>query len=236
MSIYTGPNTTVPQFFDIVENHTNEFVSLQAQLAAADGDVDKARGQWLDTTDNTEVAKLRAAIESANQKLAALAEKHVEVKTLSDSEREDLKKKLASLRDEIRHGRGLIVDIASTVPGGDIEGVKAALESLPDPTRGRKASTGGAKTGSTLPRVSVDLVVSGGKFTDHPFKAFSALAVATKSEVEDLQKAFAQAAGVEHKDIATVKREVSFKFQVDPDSPVYSVTATPKRLETPKAA
>lgn len=231
MSVYTGPNTTVPQFFDIVEAQQTEFVKLQSELAAADGNVDKAREEWLSTTDNAEVAKLKAAIESANQKLAALAEKNVSVTQLSDEEKAAAKAKLAELRDQIRHGRGLILDIATTVPGGDAEGVKAALESLPDPTRSRKGSVGGAKTGSTLPRVSVDLKVSGGKFNDQPFKAFSAASVATKIEVEDLQKAFAQAAGVEHKDIATVKRPVEFKVQADPDSPVYTFHATPKRLQ-----
>jgi hypothetical protein len=229
MSIYTGPNTTVPQFFDIVEGHTNEFVKLQGELSAADGNVEKAREEWLSTTDNAEVAKLRAAIESANAKLAALAEKNVQVKSLSDEEKEALKSKLSTLRDEIRHGRALIVDIASTVPGGDVEGVKAALETLPDPTRGRRVSSGtGAKTGSNLPRASVDLAVSGGKFDAQPFKSFSAAAVALKTQVADLQKAFAAAAGVEHEKISEVKTPVVFKFQ--DGGPVYDIEATPKKL------
>lgn len=234
MTIYSGSNTTVVQLFDILEKDSNDFLEKSAKLAAADGDVDKARAAWLDTTDNAEVAKLRKAIETAQEKLQALAEKNVSVDQMSPEDKEALKTSVSEMRTRVRNGRSLILDLAKQL-NNDVEGVEKALEEFPDVTKGRGSSTG-AKTGSSLPRVSVDITVTGGNFTaEEPgvYKSFSFLAKDLHTSVEDLQKAFAEAAGVDHSEISGVKRPVEFKFQATAEGSVYTISTTPKKNEKP---
>lgn len=234
MSIYTGTNITVPKFFEILEGHQNEYAALAAELAAAGGNVDRARTEWLETTDDTEVVKLRAAIKAAEEKLAAKAAAAVAELNLSEDEATAKKEQLKELRTQIRKGRELIIEMAEQL-SDDVEGVKAALENYPDVTRtgkvGRPAGSGAG--GSALPRVSVDITVHGGALEGKTFEAFSFLAKALKTEVKDLQLAFASAAGVDHKDIADVKRPVEFKIQPVEDGPVYTVSTTPKQNKKP---
>lgn len=232
MSIYTGSNTTVVQLFDILENDSASFQTLQAKLAAADGDVDKARAAWLESTDNAQVAKLRAAIEQANAKLAELAEKNVSVETLSDDDRAKLKDQVSEMRTRVRNGRSLILDLAKQL-NNDVEGVQKALDEYPDVTKGVRSGGTGAKTGSSLPRVSVDITVNGGSLENAKYKSFSFLAKDLHTDVESLQKAFAEAAGVEHSEISGVKRDVEFKFQATENGSVYTISTTPKKNEKP---
>lgn len=232
MTIYTGSNATVGPFFDLLETFSEQYKSVQAELIASDGDADKARAAWLESTDDPQVAKLRAAIESANAKLAELAEKNVTVHTLSDEEKKAKADQLKSLREKVKKGRELVLEMAE-MQHDDSEGVRAALESYPDVTKSRKGiSTGGAKTGSSLPRASVDLYVTGGKI-DQKFETFSAAAKALNTDVETLQLAFADAAGVEHKEIASVKTPQEFKVDVvsaEGDAVTYEIHTTPKKL------
>lgn len=235
MSIYTGSNSTVTQLFDILEADSGSFNEMRAKLAAADGDVDKAREAWLDSTDNAQVAKLRAAIEKANQQLAELAEKNVSVETLSEDDRKALEESIKAMRTRVRDGRTLILDLAKQL-NNDVEGVSKALEEYPDVTRGARVGSAGAKTGSSLPRVSVDINVTGGTFTEEApgvYKSFSFLAKDLHTDVESLQKAFAEAAGVEHSEISGVKRDVEFKFQAAEGGSVYTISTTPKKNEKP---
>lgn len=234
MAIYTGSNTTVVQLFDILEQDSGTYQELQAKLAAADGNVEKARESWLESTDNAEVLKLRKAIEVATEKLQALAEKNVSVSELSDEDREKLKTSVSEMRTRVRNGRSLILDLAKQL-NNDVEGVEKALEEFGDVTKGRGTGSG-AKTGSSLPRVSVDIRVTGGTFTeDKPglYKSFSFLAKDLHTDVESLQKAFAEAAGVEHQEISGVKRPVDFKFQATENGSVFHVFTTPKQNEKP---
>lgn len=235
MSIYEGSNTTVTQLFDILENDSASYKDMQAKLAAADGDVDKARSAWLESTDNAQVAKLKAAIVAAQEKLAALAEQNVSVSEMSEDDRKKLEESVKAMRTRVRDGRNLILDLAKQL-NNDVEGVQKALDSYPDVTRGRAVSTGGAKTGSTLPRVSVDITVTGGNFTeDKPgtYKSFSFLAKDLHTDVESLQKAFAEAAGVEHSEISGVKRDIDFKFQATEGGSTFHIFTTPKKNEKP---
>lgn len=232
MSIYAGSNTTVVQLFDILESDSNSYKDLQAKLAAADGDVEKARATWLESTDNAQVAKLRAAIEKANQQLAELAEKNVSVESLSEEDLTKLKENVTEMRARVRNGRSLILDLAKQL-NNDVEGVEKALIEFGDVTKGRGPSVGGAKTGSSLPRVSVDIVVNGGALENAAYKSFSFLAKDLHTDVESLQKAFAEAAGVEHSEISGVKRPVEFKFQATENGSVYTISTTPKKNEKP---
>lgn len=229
MTIYTGSNATVGPFFDLLETFSEQYKSVQAELIASDGDADKARAAWLESTDDAQVAKLRAAIASANEKLQELAEKNVVTTQLSEEEKKAKADQLKSLREKVRKGRELVLEMAE-MQHDDSEGVRAALENYPDVTKSRKGiSTGGAKTGSSLPRASVDLWVQGGKI-DQKFMTFSAAAKALDTEVADLQLAFANAAGVEHKDISSVKTEQRFTYTVGDVE--YKIHTTPKRLQT----
>jgi hypothetical protein len=180
------------------------------------------------------VEKLRAAIAKANEQLAALAEKNVVTESLSDEDKAKLEESVKEMRTRVRNGRSLILDLAKQL-NNDVEGVSKALDNYPDVTRGRGVSTG-AKTGSTLPRVSVDIKVVGGTFTeDKPglYKSFSFLAKDLHTDVETLQKAFAEAAGVEHSEISGVKRDLDFKFQATEEGSTYHIFTTPKKNEKP---
>lgn len=224
MSTYSGPDTTSAQLLEKHEDHVNSYKELSGRLAAAEGDREAAIDSWMESSEDVAAAKLRKAIETATEKLRALAEDNLPTEALSDEEKVQLSEELDSLKTQVKNGITTITKVSEMFEI-DAEGVAKALEEIGDPTRSNRGRKPGS-SGSALPRTSVDIVLNGGKYTNQPAVAFSALAKMLDVEVKDLQLAFAEAAEVEHSKISEVKRPVAFDFTVNDVK--YHVATTPK--------
>lgn len=231
---YTGPDETSKQLLDRHTENVSAYSKIAAQLAAAEGDRDKAVQSWMESASDAQVVKLRTQIETLRNKMLELAEKAVgEQVTLS----EDVKAKLVAERDElkgkIKSGINVINQVAETF-NIDLEGVKAALTEIGNPTssgRGRPAGS----AGSTLPRVSVNVTLTSSAAPDKPqeFETMSAAATTLENmELKEFQERFAKAAGVPHSNIKNVNEPVEFQVKTSSGT-VWTVQTTPKEREKP---
>lgn len=237
-TLYSGPHPIAGTLFEQIEQRVKEFESISARLAAADGDVEKAFTAYIESSDDAQAVKLRAVIEKAQTQLRELAEKNVQVETLSDEEKAKLTTEANLIRTNVGDSLKAIEAVNKSIPA-DVEGVEAALKTFRqnDPTRSKKGRpVGSSNTGSNSPRTYVDILIVGGNIgADEPraFPTFSALASFFKCEVLDLQKAFAEAAKVDLEAVASVDVPVSFSFQPHPNGATYSVMTTPKSRKKP---
>lgn len=231
--LYNGPHPIAGTLFEQIETKVTEFEQITARIAAADGDVEKAYAAYIDSSEDAAAVKLRAVIEKATTQLRELAEKNVKVETLSDEEKAKLTTEANLIRTNVADSLKAIEAVNKSIPA-DVEGVEAAVKAfrLNDPTRSKKGRpVGTANTGSNSPRTYVNITVVGGNIpADSPraFARFSDLASFFKCEVLDLQKAFADAAGVEMSAVAGVDVPVSFSFKPHENGASYSVSTTPK--------
>jgi hypothetical protein len=229
---YEGPDQVFGRMLPALYDLTVEYSKLSAELAAADGDRKTALEEFMKSSDMPAVQKLRQQIDSAKAKLLELAEKNVSDVQLSEEDREKRRVEMDELKKKIRAGHDAISN-GVKVLGQDVEGITKALEEIGDPTksgRGRKAGT----PGSSLPRVSATVTVTGGNLENEVYDSFSKVAMALDVEVKDLQVAFAEAAGVKHEDIKTVTESVTFEFTPPhPNASKYTLTTTPKARAKP---
>jgi hypothetical protein len=230
---YDGVDTVSKAMLDQLSATCSQYSLLSSQLAAADGDREAGLSAWMESADNPQAAKLRTTIENAMKKLRELAEQNVESVTLTDEDKTKLQVEMDELKSKIKAGydvcKNLIVGFSP-----DPEGVQAALDSIDNPvksTRGRKPGS----SGSSLPRVSATVTVTGGNYTEPKvFDSFSQVALALSVEVKDLQLAFAEAAGVTHENIKSVDHPVEFEFTPPhPNASTYTLTTTPKERKKP---
>lgn len=223
---YSGPDVVSMAMLTKLHETVNLYSQLETKLAAADGDRSAALKSWIDSTDNAAAVKLRQQIESANAKLNELAEKNVESVTLTEEDKAKANTELDALKPKIKAAFNVIENLIENM-SDDPEGVRNALNAISNPvksTRGRKAGSSGSK----LPRVSATVTVNGGALENQVYDSFSKVASVFKCDVEDIQKAFAEAAGVSHEDIKTVTDSVTFEFQPNSNGSVYTMTTTPK--------
>jgi hypothetical protein len=237
MSNYSGPDLMSAQLLEAYEVIASDYTNVATRLQAAEGDRDKALNHWVENSDDPQAVEIRDAIARATKRLQELAEEAVVSETLSESEKEALKTEASELKKKVRHSRDAILSVAETF-GTDPEGVKTALNEIGDPTKSARGRTAGT-TGSSLPRVSVNITVTGGNF-DKPmqYDSFSKMAntinAGADEAVKELQLAFAAAAGVDHADISSVKEPVTFEFTPEGSTAVYTVATTPKARKSPK--
>lgn len=228
---YEGPDGIAGAVVNLHEQDCKQYSELATQLQAAEGDREAAVKQWAETADDVQAEKLRAGIAKLNAQLHALAEKSVSADEMSDEDKAKIREQLESLGTKIRNGRNAAVSVAKTT-GTDVEGIQKYLdENVPDPTR-RKGAKGAATTGSSLPKASVNFTLVKGdeRIT---FDTFTLAAKHMDTTVEKLQLAYAEAASkatgskVEHADISSVTRELSFTFGD------YAVNTKPKARKKP---
>lgn len=232
---YTGHDPLAAPLLAALNAQVQSYKELSARLSAADGDRDKAIQSWIETTTNDKAVAIRRQMETLTAKLQELAEKNVVTETLSEDDKSKLTTERDSLRDNIRTAIGSIRDISKSL-GKDPEGVAKCIDLIGDPTRVGRGRKPGVSSGSNLPRVSATLSVVGGNFTaDKPevFESFSKAALGLNADVADMQKAFAEAAGVSHAEISSVKDSVTFDFTPHVNGSTFTITTTPKSRNKP---
>lgn len=227
---YEGPDEISKALLSKLNETVGKYSGIQTQIAAADGDRDTAIQSWMDSTDDAQAQKIRDRINTAMAQLRALAEKNVRTVELSEDDRAKLDVELTELKGKIQTGYKVLDNLIQNM-SEDPEGVKKSLETIDNPVksnRGRKAG----QTGSSLPRISAMVTISGGNFDDkdavNEFDSFSKVAAVLNCEVVDLQKAFADAAGVKHEDIKTVTKGIEFTFQPNENGTTYTLKTEPK--------
>lgn len=229
---YKGGHSLFTQLFDNLEQSVNNFQSIQTRVAAADGDKEKAYDAFMESSDDPQAIKLRTAIANATARLRELAEKSVVLESLSDEEKTKLTTEMSSHREQAKKGIEAVKSVSSAMAGSltedEINQVNDAVKVMSDKIgsgRGRKPGS----TGSSLPRASVTLTVTGGNLADEKFETFTALSQKLSVEPKDLQLAYAAAAGVKHEDIKEIKHPVSFTFKPDfENASEYIIIAAPK--------
>lgn len=236
MALYSGPHAIAVQLFEQIETKVKDFEAVSARLAAADGDKEKAYAAYIDLSEDKDAVKLRAIIEKATTQLRELAEKNVVIETLSDEDRAKLVTEANLIKTNIADSVRAVEAVNKSIPM-DPEGVANALAEFQknNPTRSKKGRpVGSGNTGSNSPRTYVNISVQGGNLTEpREFATFSALAGFFKSEVLDLQKAFANAAQVELDKVSGVDVPVAFEFKPHENGATYFVSTTPKERKKP---
>lgn len=227
---YVDVDPTLGVVLDKHALHAKMFEDLNSRLRAADGDRAAALQAYISTSDDAQVVKLRTVIEKANAQLNDLAEKNVVSETLSPEDKEKLVTESEELKAKFRDGRKAILSLADTMASMiDMDKVKKALETIGDPTRsGRGRKVG--DPGSSLPKASAVLKVSNAN-DSWTFQTFGEAAKHMAMSVEDLQKAFATAANVDHADIAQVDKPQS--FDLESKNGKFTVATEPKARQKP---
>lgn len=228
VKLYEGDNPLLQKLFDQLGGVYDEYVSLTGELAAATGDKDSAVDAVMKSDESAKAVQLRERIQKAMDELRAIAEKRVAETSLTDEEIAAKETRKTEIHAKLTKAVSNTAGLAETM--GLEDDVVAPLERVREALGKRKGASGGAKTGSSLPRVPVDVYCVGNGL-NQAFNSFSALAVATKSNVETIQKAFAEAAGVKHEDISSVKRPVDFTLVVGDVS--YEINTKPKDIKRP---
>lgn len=243
-TVYTGPDPVSSAMIADVERVTKDYLNLQAELAAASGDRDKAVQAWAESSSDDKAVKLREFIAKATKELTELAEANVKTVSLSEDQLAAKREELKQLKTLVRDKRSAAALVANTT-GIDTENALKALESIEDPTKGK----GGAKTGTPGPkgpRVSANVKVTGfGKDNNETqtFDGLSKAAAAIGVETKVVQEAYAKAAAVPFENIAKVSKPLSFditaaggkvfKFHTTPKPRANAVKAEAKPAEAP---
>lgn len=231
-TIYSGSHPLFGQLFGQLEQNVSSYTVNAGKLAAADGDQEKALASYMETSEDPQAVKLRTAIANATAKLRELAEKNVVTEELSDDDKKKLEIELNSFKELSKKGldavKSVLVAMNASLTEEEVRQVEEGIKTVATKIgsgRGRKPGV----TGSSLPRASVTLTVTGGNLKEEVFETFTALAQKLSAEPKDLQVAFANAAGVEHENIKEVKVPVTFEF-----TPPYENASTYLILATPK--
>lgn len=235
-SIYSGPDQVSSAMLAEVEKFSQQFVELNAELAAATGDRAKAVQSWVESSTDAEAVKIREVIEKAKAKLLELAEANVKDVNLTEEQVAAKQTELKELKTAVRDKRAATVMVANTI-NMDKEAVLKALESIEDPTKGKggvKAGTPGPKG----PRVSATVKVTGFGKDNNETQTFDGLSKAAQAigvETKVVQEAYAKAAAVPFENIAKVGKPLSFTVTSAGDK-AFQFATTPKPRGTAKAA
>jgi hypothetical protein len=224
---YDGPDVVSKAMLDNLAAICQHYQTLKDTLAAADGDKDALFKNWMETSDNPQAEKLRQTIANATAKLRELAEKNVPSAELTEEDRTRITVEMDEYTNKIKAGyqvaNGLLENITE-----DPENVKKALDSIENPVQSNRGRKPGS-TGSNLPRVSVNVTITGGNLTEpRHFESLSAATKVLNTDVETLQHAFAKAAGVAHANIKDVDVPLEFGFKSHENGAEYTVATTPK--------
>lgn len=215
---------------------TSAYTALAAELAAADGDLDKAVDAFLQTADDERSVALReklAELEDAVEKVQAAfydhAKANVQVTTLTPEQRAEKEKQLKKAAQDVKAN---ITATSSLLPQleflGDTEarGIwEAYLAEHPDPTRKRAAS---GNAGGGLPKYPAIVTLTTDTGAESEFQTISKAVGPLGMTVREFYETLAKAAGVELADVAQLDREVTFTHQAKNGQAVFTVSVRPK--------
>lgn len=237
---YSSVDRTLGMVLNVHAQEASHLETLAARLKAADGDRAAALEAFINTTDDSEIVKLRNAIATAQEKMNALAEKKVVSENLSDDDKAKLTTEMAEVRENFKTGRKAILSVMETMKATvNVEAVKQALDEIGDPTKGGRGRKVGS-TGSSLPKASVSLTLTSSE-NDKDSWQFDTFSAAAKhlelgaDGVKQLQEAYAKAAGVNHSEISSVSKPVEFTVNsgLKNSKAIWTVKTQPKERKKP---
>lgn len=239
---YNGPDPHCKELLNRLIEKNTEYTTLAAELKAAQGNEAEAKSEFVKSSTDPEAVKLREQIKKLHEQLTALADKKVQSKKLSDEEVKTLETELNDRKAKIKKTRDGIV-VAADVYDLDPEGVKKALDDIPDPTRKRgTSSTSGAGKGTGLPRASVNVTLKNDKMSES--EKFGTLGEAATylakkwhlsfkdNPTAEFGEAYGKAAGVTstiesgYLDLKTIDKTVTFDYNG------FKVVVEPKERKT----
>lgn len=228
---YTGNNPMFGDIFKTIIGHVERYNSLKTQVAAAGDDKDAAITEFLRTSTNPEIVKLREAVAKATEKMNTIAEKELSSNALSGEALEKAKIDMNAARDEARTGIDAVEGVLKFVNEESAATLLEQLKELVKSARGR--AVGSKNTGENLPKVAVNVTINGGNLKNAQYPTLSAAAKALNMEVKDLQLEMARAAGVEHANLREVKTPQKFEVTPHENGATYTVITTPKETQKP---
>lgn len=231
---YNGSNPMFIEMFGTLVEFVSAYSSKNTVLKAATEGRDAAIEAYVKTSADPEAVKIREGIATLEARLRELAESNVTTSTLSEDEQTNVRREVDELRGKIRTGiqaaQGVLPFVA---PGGDPD-ADSFLTQVSDLIRAPRGRAPGSKlTGDMLPRTNVVITVTGGMYKGSRFDTMSAAAKAIKMELKDFQLAFAEAAGVEHSEIGSVKTPQMFTVKPHDAGSSYSIVTAPKDVQKP---
>ncbi len=220
--------TAIAPFLEAHKQNIAAFKAVDSRLAAVEGDQEKAIKSWMEGSDEETAVKLREAIAEATRRLRTLAESSVVVEDLSEADKEKLSTERAMFKEKLQAGSR---SLRKLIDAFNLElDANELLKEMGDPTATR-VNAAGASAGSGLPRASVNVTCykkhepNGDKWT---FENLSKSADFLDLPVEEMQKIYAQAGGVSHEDIKTIKTPQNWDYTNPTTGTVWVVNTTPK--------
>lgn len=241
---YVGSNPFVRNAVDMLLGHIAAYTDVEAKLAASAGDRSKLVEAWIESppADNDTATKLREAATIALERLRKLAEQAVpETAEVTEDEAASLKTERATLKDDVKTAYAM-ANVAITKSTVDNDALKVLHERLKalNPLKGRgAAASGGTRATTYRASVWVKVLDANGQPVNIPdsskddkrpdcFKGLSQVAMLLKVSNAEIQEAYAQAAGVERSDIASIDQPQTFELKAKGGSETFTVHTTPK--------
>ncbi len=228
--------STLGSFIAVMDSNADAVKAGKLKLDSAKGDVVSARKQWLATTDNTQVTKLKAAIVAANERLAKLAEDSVTVTQLGEDEVKAIEVEVSEATAKFRGAHKALTN-AVVYMGLNAEESAALKEKIDSYTvvRTRAANgTAAPKSETGIKRPRVNIVVTGDNFSE-TFETFTKMAArfpaypAGDTVTKEFQRLYFEA--------ADESGNATWEFKADgPEGKgqAYTAVATPKPKPTDK--
>ncbi len=210
-------------FLDAHKETVQQYNTVAGRLAAVEGDRDKAIQAWMDSSNDETAVRLREAVAEATRRLKLLAEQNIVTEDISEAEKEKLRTERDTYKEKLLAGSRTIVKLVDAYEIEDVD-AKDLLKELGDPFV-RKTNDGGGG-GSGLPRASVNVHIANSN-SEWGCDSLSKAASIMDIPVEELQKLYAQAGGVAHEDIKTIKEPTQFEW-TSAKGVEWKISTTPK--------
>lgn len=228
---YTGNNPMFNDIFSTIIGHVDTYSDLKTKVSIATEGKETAIADFLKVSTHPEIVKLRDAVNKAQEKMTAIAEKELTSKALSGEELEKAKTDMNTAREEARTGISAVEGVLNFVKEEAAATLLEEIKEIVKSTRGRQP--GSKNTGENLPKVAVNVTINGGNLKNAQYPTLSAAAKVLSLEVKDLQLAMATAAGVEHANLREVKTPQKFDVTPVAGGSTYTIITTPKETQKP---
>jgi hypothetical protein len=226
-------HSTFGQFVAVYEKNVAEFKSLEAQLAAAEGDKDSAVTAFMESSDDDQAVRIRERLaelaaqqESLRAKFREYADSHVHVQELDADSKAKLASQLTDARKEVKNSLKAFEILTSTLAQPELDAAMVEyLKDHPDPTAKRAPNTG-----ASLPKYpcTIDITVSTKPETVIRKENISTAAPFVGLNVRQLGEEIAKAGGVEYANLSTLHETVELDIPGGQPEVTYHLVVTPK--------